>query len=254
MGATFTIDGVCEGRPARLLVTLEQVELTRVGEEPRSVPLAEGVSVSLVERGPTGVFATAGVFLVALAALWALDGAVAWPVCGATGTAGAVLILLGLALRVALVQVVTPSGALVFLCRGGRARATAREAVQALREAKPGSARKPSATVVQFMLGELGALFAGEARLRHEYRLIAGEKAEAQMEARFLGARRKIALWNLLWTFLVPLAGAAIAGLVFARWGTSHAAIAALLAFIVLVFVGLKALPRLQPVLAQLLS
>ena len=254
MSAAWMIDGVCEGRPARLEVTQDSLELRRgAQDEPaQRIPLGEGVQVSLSDRGPTSVFATAGVFLVALAALWAADRSVAWPVWAALGGVGLVLVRLGFLLRIALVQVASPQGSFALVCRG-KARRKAREAVEALREARPGNAKKPSASVVQFMLGEAHALGASQAKLEREYRLIAGEKADSQMQTRFVAARKKIAVWNLLWTFALPLSGAALVGVALARWGTAQAAIGARVAFVVLVFVGLKALPRLQPVLAKLI-
>jgi len=254
MSTAWTIDGMCDGRAARLKVSEQALEWSQgEGVVVHRIELAEGVKVSIVDRGPTGVFATAGVFLVALAALWAIDRSVSWPVWATTGGVGLVLLRLGFLLRVALLQVVSPQLSFALVCHG-KARRLAREAVEALREARPGNARKPSASVVQFMLGEVRSLSASQASLAREYRLIAGEKAEPQMQARFVAARKKIALWNVLWTFVLPLAGALGSGAVFARFGTAYAAIGTLVSFVVLVFVGLKALPRLQPLLARLLA
>jgi hypothetical protein len=52
----------------------------------------------------------------------------------------------------------------------------------------------------------------------------------------------------------LPLAGALALGALFARQGSSQAVIAVLVGFVVLDFLGLKLLPRLQGVLAKWLS
>ncbi|HEY3452663.1 MAG TPA: hypothetical protein VGK67_40335 [Myxococcales bacterium] len=251
MSGANELRGVCGGRPATLVVSVDAVEIRQAGaQEVARMPLAEGVQVSLTERGATGLFGTAGVFLLALGALWALNGSASPPAYGAAMGLGALLLAAGFAMRISVVEIKDAQRTLAFACRG-KERAKAREVVETLRIDQPEHAKKPAASIAGFIQAELQALGSSEAERRREYRLVAGAKADAEMESRFVAARSRIALWNLLWTLAIPVAGAAVAVVVGLRWGTTEAVIGALSVFVVLVLVGLRILPRTQGVLAR---
>lgn len=250
-GPTVELRGVCGGRPATLAVNADAVEIRQAGvEEALRVPLAEGAQVTLSERGATGLFGTAGVFLLALGGLWALNASASPLACGLAMGIGAALLLAGFAMRISVVEVRDAQRTVAFACRG-KERARAREVVETLRIDQPERAKKPAASIAGFVQGEARALFAGEAERRREYRLVAGTKADGELEGRFVKARTRIALWNLLWTLAVPALGAAAMAGVGLRWGTTEAVIGALSAFVALVLVGLRVLPRTQGVLAR---
>jgi hypothetical protein len=156
-------------------------------------------------------------------------------------------------LRATVVTLKGPLGEASFVCQG-RSRKLAKEAFAALVAARPGNARKPASSVAGFIIGEFRALGASEAALKREFRMVAGATAGPELETRFVAARPRIAVWNLFWTALLPLAGATAASAIASRWGGTEALIAALVAFISLVFLGLKLLPKLQPLLARWLA
>jgi len=255
MNEAREVRGVCGGRPAILSVTADSVEVRQDGAaEATRIPLGEGVEVTLVERGATGLFGTAGVFLLALGGLWALNSTASPTTSAAVAGVGAVLLGLGFALRVSIVEVKGPGGAALAIACRGRERRAARVVVETLRIDQPQHARKPAASIAGFVGAELRSLVAGEAERRREYRLVAGAKADPELETRFVAARTRIALWNLLWTLAIPATGAAAAYFVGRRWGTTGALTATLGTFVVLVFVGLRALPRTQGLLARWLA
>jgi len=251
MSAPSEVRGVCNGRPATLVAATDAVEIRQEGAaEALRLPLAEGVEVALRERGATGLFGTAGVFLLALGALWAVKGSAPAPAWAAALGLGALLLAAGFATRISVVEIKGARRTVAFACRG-RERAKAREIVEALRLEKPERARKPTASIAGFVGGELRALASSEAQRRREYRLVAGARADAAMGPRFAAARPRIALWNLLWTLALPAAGAVAAAVVARRWGTTEAVLGALTAFAALVLLGLRILPRTQGVLAR---
>ncbi|MGC4114926.1 MAG: hypothetical protein QM765_10030 [Myxococcales bacterium] len=254
MSGASELRGVCGGRPATLVVKVDAVEIHQSGvEEVARIALGEGVEVSLSERGATGLFGTAGVFLLALGALWALNGSAGPLAYGLAMGLGALLLVAGFAMRLSVVEVKDAQRVVAFACRG-KERAKAREVVETLRIERPERARKPAASIAGFVQGELHALRSTEAERRREYQLVAGAKADPEMEARFVKARTRIATWNLLWTLVVPAVGAVVAVVVGLHWGTTEAVIAALSAFVGLVLVGLRVLPRTQGVLARWLG
>jgi hypothetical protein len=247
------IEGTSGGGPARLTVADDALEVVVGAQAGQRIPLDEQLKVSVSERGPTTLFLVAGVFLIALAALWAINRTVAVQVWVVVGAAGCLGVALGRRLGRVVVTVVAAELRMEIVC-AGRMRKQAREVVEALRERRPDSARKPAATVVRFVASEVEALFSSESRRRREYRLIAGATGREELEARFVAIRGRIAAWNLAFTLALPLVGAGAA--FFLAWprGATGALVAASSAFVALVFVGLKTLPHTQGLLARWLS
>lgn len=244
-----------EGKRARVTVVEGALELRRL-EQPEAserIPLGQDTEVRYMETGAIGLPSIVGAMLLALGVLWSVQGSVRLPIACVMGAAGAALVAIGLVGRVGVVRVLRPAGELVFLCRGSQRRCV-RDIVGSLNEGRTGGEPKRAATVVAFWAGELRALGSSAAARRAEYRRIAREAANPEQEGRFVAARARIAAWNLLWTLAAPAVGAAGSAAVFATTGATHALVAALGAFFVLVVLGLKLLPRLQSVLAKMLS
>jgi hypothetical protein len=244
----FVIEGRQDGKPVTLELDGERIGCT-MGESAAQHPLDAISELRVIGSSAKTVLLLVAAISAALGTLWLVQGTVG----GSAPTIALAVAVLAWALgcwwpRCEL-TVRAGDDSLRLACRGQAARA-AREAAVFLRFRVPGL-RPRSRSILGFLSGELAALFAGRAALRWEYRSIAGAGAEPETEARFVGARRKVAAWNLGWTVAAPALLAALQHFAFEPSSASWAVARVALTLVVGGVAGLRLLPRMQPMLKR---
>jgi hypothetical protein len=243
------VEGARQGSPIAISLGAERLSW-REGEAEHESPLSSIAELKVVAPGMKKALEVAGAAGLALGALWLVGNAARAPAALAAMAVGALLLAVGTAWPRCSLALKIDGTALEVALRGRRACAEARLMARFAHRAAP-ALRARSRSVLGFLGGELSALFSSRRGMRWEYRAIAGAASDPQTEERFVRARRRLALWNLWWVVLAPVTIAMLQQLLVPPESASWAYARIVIVLLVGGFVGLRLLPRLEPLLKR---
>jgi hypothetical protein len=209
------IKGRAYQRPATLSVHEDKLiwRAARGQLHPRpeqyEIPLEDMNLCTLHYRTWTAV-SIVGLVMVGLAVLWQVYGSISLPAAAAIGFAGA----LGIVLRRVFPEtwlVMGTSGMIYRLRENSRSVGRCEDLVRRFQGDRPELAGVNPENVLPYLGRQVRILFASKQSLREEFRLTVrqGEPAPDD-EERFIGARKRMAVWMVLWFFVLPLGGALV--------------------------------------------